>query len=257
MSSRAARSPRAAQSRRGLATLELALSFPIIFFMGALIFVMAKGMVLSSEVSVEGRKNAMEQSLMHRSSGGMTQFVLTDTKFNSDIVNGGAQRTTNVIPVLGSSTLKGSSRLSVLRNTWDHTEFPLNDGNRLKFYGKILAGGSAGKFTSLISQLSDAVGNLGSAFDALKSLSSAVGGRPDLEYTPFDKLNEAKEAATAGLKDLQTKVNDLMDEISELDTKLSDLKGADLDKAKKELSELREKLRKEQGQLDFFNSNKP
>lgn len=250
--------PRAAgSSRRGLATLEMALSFPILFFMASLIFVMAKGMVLTSEVSVEARKNAMEQSLAHRSTGGMTQFLLTDTKFNSDIVAGGAQRSTTVIPVLGSSTIKGSSQLSVLRNTWDHNEFPLNDGNRLKLYGNILAGGSAGKFTSLISQLGDAVDNLGSAFDALSSLSSATQGKPDAEFAPLDALNAAKEAATSGLKDLQTQVDGIKDDISDLKGKLDDLKDADLDKAKKEIAELEEKLKKEQGRLDFLNSKKP
>jgi len=239
--------------RRGLATLEMAMSFPILFFMAVLIFVMAKGMVLTSETSIEARKNAFEQSLDKRSSGGMTRFVLTDGKFNSDIFAGSAAKSATVIPVLGSSTLKGNAQVSVLRNTWDHRELPLSEANRLPLYGGVLAGGSAGKLTSLISQLGDAVGGLGSAFDALGGLSAATQGSPDSFLTPFDDLNKAKEEAAAGLKDLQGQVDKLQGEIDDLKDKLKDLKDGDLKDAKEKIEGLEKDLNREKGRLDFLN----
>lgn len=239
-------------ARRGLATLEMALSFPILFLMAALIFVMSKGMVLTSETSIEARKNSFEQALDKRSTGGMTRFVLTDAKFNSDIHAGSARRTAEVIPVLGSSTITGNAQVAVLRNTWDYREFPLNEANRLPLYGGILAGGSAGKLTSLISQLSDLVGNLGSVLDGLGSLSQATQGAVGSEFAPLDALNAAKEAATAGLKDLQGKVDKLQDEVDDLRDSLKDLKDGDLEKAKEKLEKLEDDLDKEKGRLDFL-----
>jgi hypothetical protein len=239
--------------RRGLATLEMALSFPILFFMGALIFVMAKGMVLTSETSIEARKNSFEQALDKRSTGGMTRFVLTDGKFNSDIFAGSAAKSATVIPVLGSSTLKGNAQVSVLRNTWDYRELPLSETSRLPLYGGVLAGGSAGKLTSLISQLGDAVDSLGSVFDALGSLSQATQGSPGSEFTPFDALNAAKEAATNGLKDLQGQVDKLQGEIDDLKETLKDLKDGDLKDAKEKIEKLGDELDKQKGRLDFLN----
>lgn len=251
-----AHAPRSARGapRRGLATLEMALSFPILFFMGALIFVMAKGMVLTSETSIEARKNAFEQSLVQPSAGGLTRFVLTDTKFNSDIFAGSAARTETVIPVLGSSTLKGNAQLSVLRNTWDHHDLPLSETNRMPLYANVLAGGSAGKATSLIGRLSDALGSLGSAFDALNGLSQATQGSPDAFLTPFNELKKLQQEATAGLKDLQGKVDALKDEIDDLEGKLKDLKDGDLKDAKEKIEKLKGDLEKQQGRLDFLNS---
>lgn len=241
-------------ARRGLATLEMALSFPILFFMGALIFVMAKGMVLTSETSIEARKNAFEQSLAQPSAGGITRFVLTDTKFNSDIFAGSAARTETVIPVLGSSTLKGNAQLSVLRSTWDYRELPLSETNRLPLYGNVLAGGSAGKATSLLSDLTNAVSGLGSAFDALSGLSAATQGSPDSFLTPFNELKQLQQEAAAGLKDLQGKVDALQDEIDDLEGKLKDLKDGDLKDAKEKIEKLKGDLEKQQGRLDFLNS---
>lgn len=239
--------------RRGLATLEMALSFPILFLMGALIFVMAKGMVLTSETSIEARKNAFEQSLDKRSTGGVMRFVLTDTKFNSDLLAGSAQRTETVIPVLGSSTIRGNAQVSVLRNTWDHRELPLSEANRLPLYANVLAGGSAGKLTSLIGQLTDAVSSLGSAFDALNGLSAATQGSPDSFLTPFNELKKLQQEATEGLKDLQGKVDKIQEEIDDLEGKLKDLKDGDLKDAKEKIEKLKEDLEKQQGRLDFLN----
>ena len=104
--------------RRGLATLEMALSMPILVLMIALIMLTADGMVLTSQIAIEARTNAMNQALKHKSADGFDRFLLEDVatsdRYTRDIIRGSASRTDAAVRVFPSSqisaTCRGSSR---------------------------------------------------------------------------------------------------------------------------------------------------
>lgn len=223
--------------RRGLATLEFAMSFPILFLLASLIFVSSKGMVLTNETTIEARTNSFKQALDHRSSGGPTRFVLEDVvssnRYNADIIAGSASQKATVIKVLGSSTLTANASVSVLRNTWDHRELPLDDTSRLPLYTEILAGGSAGKLTSLVDQIRGLAGSMGSLVDGLTGLSQNTQKEPPGMDAEREKLAKAKEKEAQQKEKLNGEVKELKQDIKKIDEEKKQ-NNEDLDKAKQD-----------------------
>lgn len=170
--------PLSSYHRRGLATLEMALSMPILVLMIALIMLTADGMVLTSQIAIEARANAMNQALKHKSADGFDRFLLEDVatsdRYTRDIIRGSASRSDAAVRVFPSSQISAASQLSVLRNTWSHTELPLSDDNRLKLYGELVLAGSAGKLTSVIDQLRGLGSSVASTVEGLGQASQAT-----------------------------------------------------------------------------------
>lgn len=264
----------------------MALSFPILFFMAALIFVCSKAMVLTSETATAARTDSFKQALQTKSAGGFDRFVLEDVatsdRYTRDIHNGGASQSATVIPVLGWSKLTANARVAVLRNTWDYHELPLNDSFRLELYGQIAAGGGAGKLTSIVDQIRGAIGNPSALLGQLGSASEAAQKEPPVSPEDQRKLDEAKSEAATKKKGLENEVAQFKTDIKNIDAMKQknddDLRQAEQDEKDKKITadELKAKreaiekdnealdkmramkqteLNKKQGQLDFVNKH--
>ncbi|MBA4017491.1 MAG: hypothetical protein C0483_09995 [Pirellula sp.] len=239
--------------RRGLATLEMALSMPILVLMIALIILTADGMVLTSQISMEARTNAMNQGLKHKSADGFDRFLLEDVatsdRYTRDIIRGSASRTDAAVRVFPSSQISASSQLSVLRNTWSYTELPLDDGNRLKLYGELVFAGSAGKLTSVIDQLRGLGSSVASTVEGLGNASQATQEDPPGLADARRQQEEAKKKREEEKKRLQSEVTRLEGEIRQLNQDITQL-NKDRDQAEIDLKDKPEELKIKQGEID-------
>ncbi|MGC3968797.1 MAG: hypothetical protein QM775_15945 [Pirellulales bacterium] len=233
-------------NRRGLATLELALSFPILILMVALIMLTADGMVLTSQTQIDARTNAMNRSLAHKSAGGMDRFLLEDvatsSRYTRDIVTGSASRTDTAVTVFPSGQISGSAQLSVLRNTWSYTELPLKDKNRLELYGQLVLAGSLGKMTSVIDQLRGLGSAVGDTMDRLGDASRKTQEDPPGLDEARKKQEEARAKREAEKKRIEGEVQRLQGEIAQINQEITQL-NKDKEQAEKDLKDKPEEAR--------------
>lgn len=240
-------------NRRGLATLEMALSLPILVLMIALIMLAADGMVLTSQVAVEARTVAMNRSLTHKSADGFDRFLLEDVavsdRYTRDIVRGSASRTDAAVRVFPSSRISADSQLFVLRNTWSHMELPLTDDNRLKLYGELVFAGSAGKLTSVIDQLRGLGSSIASTVEGLGQASQATQKDPPGLEDARKKQEEARQKREQEKQRILGEVRRLEGEIRQINQEIAQL-YKDREQAEKDLKDKPDELKAKQDQID-------
>ena len=239
--------------RRGMATLEMALSMPILVLMIALIMLTADGMVLTSQIAIEARANAMNQALKHKSADGFDRFLLEDVatsdRYTRDIIRGSASRSDAAVRVFPSSQISAASQLSVLRNTWSHTELPLSDDNRLKLYGELVLAGSAGKLTSVIDQLRGLGSSVASTVEGLGQASQATQEDPPGLEDARKKQEEARQKREQEKQRILGEVRRLEGEIQQINQEIAQLNN-DREQAEKDLKDKPEELKAKQDQID-------
>ena len=239
--------------RRGLATLEMALSLPILVLMISLIMLTADGMVLTSQIAIEARTNAMNQALKHKSADGFDRFLLEDVatndRYTRDIIRGSASRTDAAVRVFPSSQISATAQLSVLRNTWSFTELPLNDDNRLKLYGELVFAGSAGKLTSVIDQLRGLGSSVASTVEGLGQASQATQEDPPGLEDARKKQEEARQKREQEKQRIQGEVRRLEGEIQQINQEIAQL-NKDREQAEKDLKDKPDELKAKQDQID-------
>lgn len=239
--------------RRGMATLEMALSMPILVLMIALIMLTADGMVLTSQIAIEARANAMNQALKHKSADGFDRFLLEDVatsdRYTRDIIRGSASRSDAAVRVFPSSQISAASQLSVLRNTWSHTELPLSDDNRLKLYGELVLAGSAGKLTSVIDQLRGLGSSVASTVEGLGQASQATQEDPPGLEDARKKQEEARQKREQEKQRILGEVRRFEGEVQQINQEIAQLKK-DREQAEKDLKDKPEELKAKQDQIE-------
>lgn len=240
------------KTRRGLATLEMALSFPILILMAALVMLTADGMVLTSQTTIDARTNAMNRALTHKSAEGMDRFLLEDvatsSRYTRDIITGTATKTDSAVTVF-SGQISGSSQLSVLRNTWSYTELPLNDSNRLKLYGQVVLAGSLGKLTSVVDQLRGLGSQVGDTLDRIGDASQKTQEDPPGLDEARRQQEEAKAKREAEKKRIEGEVQRLQGEITQINQEITQL-NKDKEQAEIDLKDKPEELEAKKKEID-------
>lgn len=239
--------------RHGLATLEMALSMPVLVLMIALVMLTADGMVLTSQIAIEARTNAMNQSLKHKSADGFDRFLLEDVaasdRYTRDIIRGSASRSDTAVRIFPSSRISSAAQLFVLRNTWSHAELPLNDDNRLKLYGEVVFAGSAGRLTSVIDQLRGLGSQLASTMEGLGQASQATQEDPPGLEDARKKQAEARQKREQEKQRILGEVRRLEGEIQQINQEIAQL-NKDREQAEKDLKDKPEELKAKQDQID-------
>jgi hypothetical protein len=142
--SRIYRNPRA---RRGIATLEFAMSLPVLLALFVTIVWLGASLIGQAEVSVAARHNTWkERSQVAQGSGNPLVFA-ADTPIKRN-----AETTVDISPIFAGMA-PPKSNAAILGGSWDHRQINLNSQPNWDLYAKV--GGTSVNLT-----LQDALGSL-------------------------------------------------------------------------------------------------
>lgn len=135
------------RERRGIATLEFAMSLPVLLALFVTIVWLGASLIGQTEVTVAARHNAWkERSQVAQGSGNPLVFT-ADTPIQRD-----AETTVEISPIFaGMSPPKSSA--AILGGSWDHRQIDLNSSPNWELYAKV--GGSSANlsFQNMLSSL--------------------------------------------------------------------------------------------------------
>lgn len=162
------------RTRRGIATLEFAMSLPVLLALFVTIVWLGASLVGQTEVTVAARHNAWKERTQVAQGSGNPLVFAADAPIQRD-----AETTVDISPIFaGMAPPKANA--AILGGSWDHRQIDLNSSPNWDLYAKV--GGSSASLT--LDDLLGTVFNLSNldveASDILSGL-IAIGGNSTLQ----------------------------------------------------------------------------
>ena len=171
------------QERRGIATLEFAMSLPVLLALFVTIVWLGASLVGQTQVTVAARHNAWQERTQVAQGSGNPLVFQADTPIQRD-----AETTVDISPIFAGMAPPKANH-AILAGSWDHRQIDLNRPPNWRLYAKV--GGSSaslsvqgvlGDLSNLVKYGSQATGILGglvpqedggknlNSFDAIKNM---------------------------------------------------------------------------------------
>jgi hypothetical protein len=213
-------------TRRGLATLELALALPVLAVMAAVLFVAARAGLARLEATLDARQKAWKQR--HGAPPGGSLAIRPGPE---ELVKGEASHPIKRPAILGAIVPhEAQAQHSVLAGSLDYHSIPLNNPPELTF-AQVMAG------TLLPNGGDSLAGLVPNASDLSSQLEGQLSGMMNLVDAKNQQIANAKQNLANAQQQLAQRRRDLQNQIKQAEQQVQGL-SRDVDRFKKQLTDL-------------------